>query len=172
MSFTRSIVAVILFVLVSQPVDAEVHRRHVRPVDALAKVIFDLGRARSDFFRALADAIEDSDVIVYVQTAQTLPRGMDGKLQFAAAVEGARYLRITVRCDLARERLVALLGHELMHAVEIARDLSVRDSASLRALYLRIGDSEDGATFDTRAAVAAGVHVLGELKNEERRTKN
>jgi hypothetical protein len=99
-----------------------------------------------------------------VETAETLPRAMDGRLQLATAVEGARYLRITVRRDLPLERLVGLLGHELMHAVEIARHQDVRDPASLRALYLRIGHSDDGAAFDTREAVAAGVQVLGELR--------
>ena len=161
---------------VSHNAYADPHRLRLRPADALARTLLELGRDRSDLFRFLADAIEDSDLIVHVQTAQSLPRQMDGRVQFAAAVEGARYLRITVCRDLALDRLVALLGHELMHAVEIAGSRDVRDLASLRALYLRIGHSHDGAAFDTRAAVAAGAHVLSELRaadgRERSRTKN
>jgi hypothetical protein len=164
MNISRSPIVLVLIVVLSQSAAAQVHQRHVRPIDELARVLLELGRDRSDLFRSLAATIEDSDVIVYLQTSETVPRSMDGRLQWAAAVQGARYLRITVRCDLPLERLVALVGHELMHAVEIARERDVRNPAGLRALYLRIGHSDDGATFDTRGAVHAGAHVLAELR--------
>lgn len=164
MHILRSSIVLVLSVFVSYNAYADAHRLRLRPVDALARLMIEVGRDRSDLFRTLAGTIEDSDLIVYVATAESLPRSMDGRLQFAAAVEGARYLRITVRRHLAPERLVALLGHELMHAVEIARNTDVRDQASLRALYMRIGHSHDGIAFDTREAVAAGVHVLTELR--------
>jgi hypothetical protein len=126
-------------------------------------MLLDLGCNRSAFFHSLVNAIEESDVIVYVQTANALPAAVDGRLQFAVAAPGARYLRITVRRDLPINRLIGLIGHELMHAVEIARDRAVVNHATLRALFTRIGHSNDGAAFDTREAVGAGARVLAEL---------
>lgn len=135
----------------------------IRPLDVSARAALDDGAERSAFFRSLVGIIESSDVIVYIRTSGPLVTAVHGQLQFAAAVDGARYLRITLRCDLSSDRLVALLGHELMHAVEVAREPRVRDGAAFRALYMRIGHSADGRTFDTREAVAAAVRVLAEL---------
>ena len=67
------------------------------------------------------------------------------------------------------ERFAAILGHELMHAVEVANDDGVRDQCSFRRLYVRIGHSRDGQTFDTRAAQDAGARVLDELRGSSAR---
>ena len=63
---------------------------------------------------------------------------------------------------------IALLGHELAHAVEVAADASVVDHASFERLYRRIGDRciTRGATrgYDTRAARDAGDRIFAELR--------
>jgi hypothetical protein len=143
---------------------AEVPLVRLRPVGPVARGLLEVGRERSQVFRFLADRIEQSDLIVYIRTTHFLPRGIDGRLQLVTAVPNVRYLRITLRRDLSSDRLVATLGHELMHAVEVADDRRARDNDSLRQLYRRIGHSHDGAAFDTHAAVNAGHRVLAELR--------
>jgi hypothetical protein len=70
----------------------------------------------------------------------------------------------------------ALLGHELMHAVEVARSPWVTDQASFASLYRQIGsrlDSSGGLTeYETVAAQRAGAAVLAEIRRDERRGTN
>ena len=42
-----------------------------------------------------------------------------------------RYLRVRIRNDLSRREAIALIGHELQHALEIADAIEVRDTTSL-----------------------------------------
>jgi hypothetical protein len=168
MSTDRLILSALVFFTLAAAATADVHHTHVRPLDPLAVALLADGRQHSEFFRGLVERLERSDAIVYIQTAVRLPRGVQGHMQLATAVEGARYLRITLDREVPHDRLVGLLGHELMHAVEVALDQNVRDHASLRALYERIGHSPDGSTFDTRDAIAAGEQVLVELQRGRR----
>jgi hypothetical protein len=160
----RLIMPVCLFFTFCTGAYGEIQVVRLRPVDSLTRTLLEVGRERSDVFRALADRIDRSDLIVHVRTAMVLPHGIDGRLQFAVSVPGARYLRVTVRGNLAPDRLVAVIGHELMHAVEVADHPAVRDRESFRELYARIGHSHNGVAFDTRAAVDAGNRVLAELR--------
>jgi hypothetical protein len=71
-----------------------------------------------------------------------------------------------------REQLIALIGHELQHAVEIADAPSVVDSRSLRMEYQRIGYLTrrfrgPRLSFDTRAANDIGHRVLREIVRED-----
>lgn len=124
------------------------------------------GQRRSATFRELAARVQASDLIVHAEAA---PPGypLEGGLQFVGATPLRRYLRITVRTDLGESELLGLLGHELMHAVEVAGRTSVRDQASFLALYESIGEPSHrtgSVTYDTRAAVEAGVKVSLELR--------
>ena len=58
---------------------------------------------------------------------------------------------------------VALLGHELYHALEIAQEPGVRDTQTLRALYRRIGHEYGRGQFETEPARTAGRRVQAEL---------
>ena len=135
----------------------------LRPVDPLARHLFQIGNTRSASFQALVSRLQHSDLIVYIRTTHMLPSGIDGRLQFAAAQSGVRYVHVTVRTGVAGHHAVGILGHELMHAVEVANDASVRDMWGFRNLYARIGHSSDGVAFDTRTAQAAGAQVVKEL---------
>jgi hypothetical protein len=141
-----------------------VHLDRLRPVDPVARRLLAVGHTRSTFFRSLVERIQRSDLIVYICTEPVLLPGVDGRLQFAVSVPNARYLRVTVRDTLAPDQLVAILGHELMHAVEVADAHEARDRQGFRQLYARIGHSHDGVAFDTTAAVDAGHRVFAELR--------
>ena len=100
------------------------------------------GYAASPTFKAIVDRVQRADVIVHVE-----PRMAD-RAGVAAAI--------------------ALLGHELEHASEVAADASVVDRDSFELLYLRIGDGPCRGTtgarrYDTKAAREATRQILAEL---------
>ncbi|MGH9313969.1 MAG: hypothetical protein ACRD1S_12335, partial [Vicinamibacterales bacterium] len=126
--------------------------------------LLDLGARRSPTFARLRAALEAGDVIVYVQTVSHLSPTLDGRLVFLTTANQKRYLRIDVRGSLPLNDLLATIGHELQHAVEIAGAVDVRDARSMGSFYQRIGVSRRAQTsFDTDAAREAGSRVRSEL---------
>ncbi len=118
--------------------------RHVRGVGALIRTLLDDGAHRSLTFARLLDRIERSDVIVYVEAAPALPISLAGRLMLAACAHGQRYLRIQIAPAGLPEEMIATLGHELQHAVEVADSPDVRDDRALADLYRRIGAAGSG----------------------------
>jgi hypothetical protein len=89
--------------------------------------------------------------------------GVVGHLAFTTSAGGVRYLRIAIVPHLSGCDLIAILGHELQHAVEIADAPTVVDQASMAAFYDAIGARREGrATFDTADAVATGEQIRRE----------
>jgi hypothetical protein len=137
---------------------------HVRPLTAKMKEVIDLGRRRSATFRELIDRLNRADVIVYLESTPTLPAGLDGRLMFMTYAGGVRYLHAQVTSSLNVEELVAVAGHELQHAIEVASHPEVRDRASLALLYTQIGvETTMKHRYDTRDAQATGRRVRAEL---------
>ena len=65
-----------------------------------------------------------------------------------------------------QDRLIAQIGHELQHAVEIAGNSDVNDASTLSVLYERIGErrgSPSDIRYETEAAIQAGQRVLREI---------
>ena len=109
-------------------------------------------------------AIGKSDLVVYIEATRTLPAGLDGRLTFLTSAGGVRYLHVQVTAGLSTDALIAVAGHELQHAVEVADHPEVRDPASLATLYERIGIRGILKNrYDTAAAQSAGKRVRAEL---------
>jgi hypothetical protein len=109
---------------------------HVRPASSRAAALLAEGRARSATFRQLVQALERSDVFVWVETGFL---GVHGRVLFAGTCQAGRLLRIRVNGLEADEHLVAWLAHELQHAVEIASAPEVDSAAALRRFYEQHG---------------------------------
>lgn len=81
---------------------------------------------------------------------------------------GYRYVRVSIRSGCARDLSIAILGHELQHAVEIAETADIVNAESLAAHHRRIGvRSCPGAPivcYDTAQARKIGETVLIELQ--------
>jgi hypothetical protein len=137
----------------------------IRFVDSHDRALLERGCGQSATFLELAARVEQSDLIV--RTEYSEPAVAVGRTVIIGAAGGRRYIVITLSRCLPAEALVALLGHELQHAVEIADAPEVVNDATLRAFYGRIGIGQqtwDGRwQFDTDAAVATGRHVLQEI---------
>jgi len=144
---------------------------HVRPTHPALTAAIHAGIERSQSFRALVDRINDSDVVVHVMYDDRQAPGVGAHVAFAVAAGGVRYVRIAVSPRLIGCDLLAILGHELRHVVEIAEQATVVDQRSLATFYAAIGErrrGERGAMFDTAAAVAAGDRIRRELSGQGR----
>ena len=138
--------------------------RRVRSVDAHLTRLIEDGLRRSVTFGDLVAAVNASDVIVYIQRVERLAPTIAGQLMIVPVPNAQRYLRIQVLDHLSPNETIALIGHELRHALEVAAAPEVRDQKGLTALYERIGEA--GArthSFDTRAAQNTGRRVKREL---------
>ncbi len=120
------------------------------------------GYRRSGTFKRLVDRLAKTDVIVYVEPAHYLVAPVSGCLQFAGIAGQQRYLRVTVKSQMGGDRLIALIGHELQHANEVADAAEVVNDETLTALYRRAGDESTNG-WDTAAARATGDIVFEEL---------
>jgi len=143
-------------------------RGHLRTTDDRLRRLLELGTRTSPTFRALVHRLLESDVVVYLwcDRADTAPA--DGRLTFVSAVGGYRYVVVRLVRFHSHARQIALMAHELRHAIEIADAPHVVDLKSLEREYRRIGymsstPTADRRTFDTHAAVDAGVQVMNEL---------
>ncbi len=127
------------------------------------------GRARSATFAALVDELDRSRGVVYVEFGLCEFGHVDGCVLPVVGGAGAdRYLRILITSAKKRrshDQVLALLAHELRHALEVFEHPEVVDRASLEAMYRRIGSPANvgGSGYETPAATAAGDTVLKEL---------
>ena len=140
----------------------------VRSTDAAMLALFREGVERSATFRALIDAINHSTGIVYVEFGYCAFGHLNGcLLPFIAASHGDRYLRILVTPDKNRrshDQLLALVAHEMQHALEVLEHTEVVDLPTMEAMYRKIGVPLSGRSgYETSAARAAGDAVLAEL---------
>jgi len=138
--------------------------RHVRGTTPKMDLLIEEGMRRSPTFQGLIEALNASDVIVYLEATNDMPKGLDGRLAFMTTAGGVRYLHAQVTSSMTLDELIPIAGHELQHALEVAAHAEVRDGNSLAALYMRIGiPSHVKNRYDTAAAQSTGKRVRAEL---------
>jgi hypothetical protein len=139
---------------------------HVRGEGGMQRLVDDAAR-RSPAIREWIDRLEELDITVYVRARVFARLDLDGRIGLLSAAGGHRYLVIELACGRAELLQMATLGHELFHAIEIAKEPSVVNAATLADFYSRIGtltgDSRGLRTFETEAAAAAGLHARRQL---------
>jgi hypothetical protein len=137
---------------------------HIRTTERKVTILVDLGLARSATFRQLVDQLNASDVVVYVALKQTRD-GLGAYLSHDVAVAGGRrYLHIAIETLGTDRHIVARLGHELQHAVEVAQAPNVRDAAGLERLFSQLDiRSVCNGCFETAAALKVQAAVEAEM---------
>jgi hypothetical protein len=132
--------------------------QRVRPLGAAARMLLEDSAAKSPTVARLLEVIGQSDLIVYVATGFL---SVAGRLDFACAKPGVRFLRITINVPDAEPNLIASLAHELQHAVEIGGAPEVTGAATLARYYRKHGQRICGDEYCTKAAqqIAALVRV-------------
>jgi hypothetical protein len=153
----------------SQPPDPDppiARNPRVRPYDGRAAHILLEGLERSVTMRAIVDRLEQLEVIVYLEMQPALRKKLAGTLTWLAATASHRYVRISLNPDMARDSLIAALGHELQHALEVAEAPWVVDPPSLQAYYEKHGlktVSQHINGWDSLAARLIGDEVRRDL---------
>jgi hypothetical protein len=149
---------------------------HVRSGSPELIALVDQASRRSPRVRDLIDELEQSDVVVYLRFRSFDTTSLDGRLTFLSKAGGRRYVVVELACGRIRLAQIATLGHELQHAVEIARAPSVVDAKTMASHYARIGtrmdSSEHGQTFETQDARDTGTCVRREMLTTVIRSAN
>jgi hypothetical protein len=135
-----------------------------RPLDPIAVDAFARALARSAMVRSLVATLEASNVIVHIESSRQMPAGLAGTTRFITARGGFRYVRIAIGADLPRDARVAILGHELQHACEVAES-AADDVEGLRRMFAREG-VRDGDYFETMTALETEKRVRIELRGK------
>ena len=134
----------------------------VRPLSGIVRSILDDAVVRSPTIDRLVRDLQQLDTIVYVDVAFGLDQS-HGTTSILTVSGTTRLLRVLINARLDPIRRFEILGHELFHALEIARDPTVRDAASFRAFYTRHGYSVSTTSFETDAARAVEARVRTDL---------
>ena len=148
---------------VDATIAADATSPHVRSSNATIRAAMDMGQLRSVTFRSLVNKIEETDGIVYVERGHC-GHGVPACLTLSVISGGGyRLLRILVGNVDDVMSLVATLGHELRHALELLAEPAVRTMGAAYNFYMREGPTTSGV-FETEAAIHAGLQVERELK--------
>lgn len=134
----------------------------IRPLDALSERLVKDGPVSSqELARLEADLEGRKDVVVYV-TTQSFSTNRGG-LTFVSHAAGLTYLMAFVNPRQTGPERLAVLAHELRHALEVADSPTpITSEAELRHLYQSIGfPAEEG--FESRDALQAEAAVRREL---------
>ena len=122
---------------------------------------------RSTTARALADRLEDSDVIVYVRFRILDTAVLTGRIGLLSTVQGIRFLVVELASGRTRTDNLITLGHELRHAAEIADAPAVVNSDTLSRHYasigVRVSPSSYLEAYETQAAAEAATLIRREL---------
>jgi hypothetical protein len=129
--------------------------QHVRSTDRRILSLIEIGLERSETFRRLVATLNESDVFVYVEP-KVIRQALGGYLAHNVVTNGGyRYLHVSVATRGSMRRVVALLAHELQHAVEVAQDPDARNPEELERLFSRLAVNFGcGSTtcYETQAA--------------------
>src|SRR5262249_2771937 len=118
---------------------------------------------RSVTLRRLIETLDGTDGLVYVERGKC-GHGVRACLAISVKVAGPhRILRILVDPRKANCDLMASIGHELQHAVEVLSDPAITTSRALFFFFHRRGSFEEGR-FETSAAIQAGLEISAEMK--------
>jgi hypothetical protein len=176
MTVTRVLVVVLLLLLLMapQPIAAESaidpgNSPRIRMTEPRLRMLFHAGLAHSPTLRALTTRLEASDVVVYLRSEpHAASPGVAGRLTFLSVVGTLRYLVVRLTPLRSAVQQLAMIGHELQHAVEVAERPEIVDDASLYREYMRIGHHNGwvgpGVAVETQAATEVGTRVSRELR--------
>ena len=141
-------------------------RSRVRSTSAEVLKLVREGCERSTVFSQVVAEIEKSNGIVYVEFGYCAFGHLNGcLLPFITRVQGDRYLRVVVTPDKnqrTHDQLLALMAHELQHALEVIGHDEVVDAPTMQEMFRRIGAPVNHG-YETPAAQARGDKVLAEL---------
>ena len=160
----RATIALAVLWLLHAPAAAQTP--HVRMVDRGLKALFELGLAQSPTLDALATELNAASILVFADCSMQMPSRIGARLNLLTSVGETRYVRVTVDCSLAPRRQVALLAHEIQHALEIGGHPGILDAEDMESLYEEIGYATLRDNSHTRLETAAAIEVERRVDHE------
>ena len=157
-----------LFVISALGAPNEPPSRHrVRAADRALAELIEKGYERSQTFRQLVEAIEQSDAMVVVQYGFCRFR-MTVRACISNVTTDHVYRHIRIKIDSSDQEfaLIARIAHELQHALEIIADPAARDTDSVLAMYRRIGNGECGKGLSDRCDTEAARSIERIVRKE------
>ena len=119
-------------------------------------------------FQRLVEALNHSEVIVYVDPLRTRET-LGGLSHDVISAGGYRYLHIAINVRGGDVRVLALLAHELQHAIEVAENPDAGDARHVDALFRRLA-SRAGCAIASCSETDAAIKVQN-LVDSELKTK-
>jgi hypothetical protein len=143
---------------------------HLRCLTDASQRLVDRAAEQSPAIRQLIDDLERSDVVVYVELlAAPDDASFHASMRFVTFTGGTRFLLVQVDgLRTAGPDQVALFGHEMSHALEVASAPEVQSPATFSALYKRIGTEWGSHLFETANARATEQRVRQEVAGGSR----
>ena len=138
---------------------------HFRVAQPRARQLVQAAVRRSPTIREMLGRLESSDVIAFfvVSPFLSLPTG---RTSFLSATSANRMLNVVLNERNGDDDLLALLGHELQHVLEVAAAPDVRNTASFEQLYQQIGAQWARGCFETDGAVSTWRQVRKEVAQD------
>jgi hypothetical protein len=143
---------------------------HVRSSNAAISALIVQATDQSATFRRMVETINASDSVVYVENG-TCGRGMRACFVNVTIAGARRFLWVKIALGRTDDNLMASIGHELRHTIEVLDAPKVTSAATMFMFYTREGSRTAGA-FETVAAVKAGDAVHAEVKAFRRARHN
>lgn len=141
----------------------------VRSADAKLAALMMRASEQSATFRRLIDRIDATDGIVYVEAGRC--GSARACLALTVTVAGPnRILRIVVEPDRPDCEVMASIGHELWHAIEVLREPSIRSDGAMYSFIAKGHGQNPPRWLETKAAGEAGDDVLNELRDRAKTT--
>jgi len=144
---------------------------HVRSEDARLSNVIRQGLDQSPTLRDLVHRIDRLSGFVYVVSSRCGTRGWepDACLDHRIGISGGfRFLRVNISPGASGERLLALIAHELQHALEVLSDDNVTSQEEVAKLYERIGIKGLAGSFESAAAQRVQGAVYREARERAR----
>jgi hypothetical protein len=143
-------------------IDTDNAKPRVRSSHPYIRAMIGEASQRSATFRGLVEAIEKTDGIVYVEQGECGHRVTACLTMSIAAAAEFRFLRVLVDARQPDWDVMASIGHELRHALEVLSEAALKSTESIILYYFREGMTM-GDTFETSAAIRAGDAVKNEV---------
>jgi hypothetical protein len=139
----------------------------VRSSSSAIKALIVQASEQSATFRSMVETIDASDSLVYVEEG-TCGRGVRACFSGITIADSHRFLWVKVDIRKADWDLMASIGHELRHLIEVLDAPEVTTWAAMFIFYTRQGLIGTAGAFETVAAVRAGEAVRAELREFRR----
>ena len=143
---------------------------HVRSESPVIAAAIQEAIERSPSFRALIATINASDTYVFV-SAGDCGHGVRACFVKVAGAGPHRYMFVRVDPRKRDCDLMASIGHELRHTIEVIEDPSIRSDPAKDLFYLRTAWHGTPRAYETVAAMDAGNAVRSEIEAFDRRTQ-